>query len=369
MSKWFIAEEDLKPKEFNGNWADFHKKDGDYFIESGGSSWIVRCVGGEDIYRIFSEGNHSYFFHGSNNWGETKNYKITPATTDQSEHLNSCIKHGCYMEPPRSLENSRELEDGTYVITRNNKFTWLAKFQNNQTIGQLRSYGSGKEVFSSVNAHWGNGILVQEATPDQIKWLDKCISAGKLVPETDSVSTDIVFKGQYRDFKPEDGDYVLQQPIGIPYLSRYKNGKIVGELADRSNKFITADTWEPHYNIEARKATSIETKQLDASILKGEYVSLEEALARDLGKPDAIIVDIENNPLPVDFKSHNAVFDLQNLSAHLGTGLAASTGYDITVEPNEIQRLKEIINRQEKKINKLSQTWMQKLKNMIGPLV
>ena len=103
--------------------------------------------------------------------------------------------------------------------------------------------------------------------------------------------------------------------------------------------------------------------------MKGEYVSLEEALARDLGKPDAIIVDIENNPLPVDFKSHNAVFDLQNLSAHLGTGLAASTGYDITVEPNEIQRLKEIINRQEKKINKLSQTWMQKLKNMIGPLV
>ena len=98
---------------------------------------------------------------------------------------------------------------------------------------------------------------------------------------------------------------------------------------------------------------------------------MEEALSGALGKPDAVIVDIENNPAMVDFKTHNSTFDLQNLNTYLGVGVTSATSYDITAEPleKEIQRLQEVINQQQEQISKLSQTWTQRIKNMIGPLV
>ena len=337
------------------------------------------------------------------------------------------------------------------------------KFEGGRVIGAI---DINRNTFSRSGSHWNCELSASKLTEDEILQLDTSIAKDEYVSlkdakfarefgftgglktgRTSNISTDdmsdIVFKGKYKDFKPEDGDYVLQQPIGIPYLSRYRDGKIVGELADHSKKFITTDTWEPRYNIEARKATPIETRQLDACILegkyvsvvevepdiwnnteigdfvlynelgdhtlvrntleeqvrvllnvklvyrspyngsdcsfkpateeqstqldacisKGRYVSLEEALARDSGTPDAIIKNSEGNLVPVDFKSHNAVFD-QNCNAILGV-----SSPDNRLYLDEIKRLKEIIDRQQEEINKLSQTWTQKLKNMIGPLV
>ena len=180
----------LKPPsdEFNGMWNDFHKEDGDYFIEKGDSTWIVRCLGDNDIYRVYA--NSSRFYEGSHAWGKSNEYKIRKAVQSESEHLNSCIEHGCYVEPPRSLDNSGELEEF----------------------------------------------------------------------KTESES-DIMFKGKYKDFKPEDGDYVLKYCTSNPYVTRYQNGELVGEMVDQLSWFTTGDTWGRNHPIEARKATPIETKQ------------------------------------------------------------------------------------------------------------
>ena len=371
--------------EFNGSWADFHKEDGDYFVEKGDSTWIVRCLGGNDIYRIYTNGPK--FREGQQFWGLHGKYKIRKAVQSETDHLESCISHGCYMEPPRSLNSSRELEDGYYKI-KNNLGMWLVKFEKGEFIGTINTETG---FFYTGGDHWDSEISASELTKDEILQLDTSIAKDEYVSlkdakfalefgftgglktgrigsvvETDDVSTesetDTVFKGEYEDFKPEDGDYVLKCSKGNSYISKYKNGKIVGEVADHLGSLITEETWRPHHKIEARRAAPIETKQLDASISKGKYVSSDEALARNLGKPDAIIENSDGNLVPVDFKSHNSVFDLQNCKTVLGIN---NNGIYL----DEVRRLQEVIAQQQLKINKLSETWMQKLKNMIGPLV
>ena len=541
--------------EFNGLWADFHKEDGDYFVEKGDSTWIVRCLDGEDIYRVYTNGLR--FYEGRHAWGKSNEYEIRKAVQSEIEHLNSCIEQGYYQEPPRLLNSSRELGDGYYKIKRKG-VVWLTKKENGDFIGTINR---NSQVFYTGGSHWDNGILISNPTKDEILQLDTSIAKDQYVslkdakfarefgftgglktgrvscmPETDSGSTDIVFKGKYGDFQPEDGEYVLKQPVGAPYITKYQNGELFAEIDVGAKYFTTSDTWSPHFSIEARRATTIETKQLDASISKGkyvpmdevnlvepniwddteigdfvlynefgehtlvrntpegqfrvllnvkgvqhgphegscsfkptteeqsahlnacivadkfvplrevkenewlfegkysnfdpgtgyyhmkhfsstyinkyvdgvlvceinpyreffeeeaswssqdtikvksatndeilqldtcisrgEYVSLEEALARDLGKPDAIIENNDGNLVPVDFKTHNSVFDLKNCNTILGVHNSDNRLY-----LEEIQRLKETLTQQQEEINKLSQTWIQKLKNMIGPLV
>ena len=89
MSKWFLKEEDLNSRDtFNGSWADFHKDDGDYFVERGGCTWIIRCLGGKDICRIYNGSAYFEFYRGQHPWNESNKYKIQKATQLQSEHLN-----------------------------------------------------------------------------------------------------------------------------------------------------------------------------------------------------------------------------------------------------------------------------------------
>ena len=178
MSKWFLKEEDLKPKDTcNGMWEDFRKEDGDYFIQGKYHNWIVRFLGNENIARIFNGSSCSYFFQGSNNWDRTQNYKITLATKDQTTHLDACIEAGKYVDPPVGpLEGEFNgywvdfhKEDGDYYVEYRNH-NWIVRFLGGEDVYRTFNKKPIPE-FHKGGRSWLRKYKIVPATKDQSEHL------------------------------------------------------------------------------------------------------------------------------------------------------------------------------------------------------
>jgi len=50
-------------------------------------------------------------------------------------------------------------------------------------------------------------------------------------------------------------------------------------------------------------------------------------------------------------------------------GVSHPDKLQLNEQKQEIQQLRQVIDQQQEQINKLSQTWIQRIKNVIGPLV
>ena len=129
---------------------------------------------------------------------------------------------------------------------------------------------------------------------------------------------------------------------------------LVGEIDPCCGDFEKEDTWISEDSIKVKSATNDQIRQLDASISKGEYVSLDE-------------IDSVEEPIS---------FETRQMEVVPSSEVFGRTMTPAEIREKEISRLEaqiheqyQTIHQQQDKINKLSQTWMQKLKNMIGPLV